>query len=68
MTTNLWDTAERLRHVQAAHRQFVTLWAMNEATRLFDQQWAQRQEAELDASDVNSRNWKALYRGSVLDD
>src|SRR5262245_60722344 len=68
--TNLWSTAERLRFVQAAHRRFVTLWAIHEASRLFDQQWEARQGQSLDPdqSDPQSRNWKALYRGSILDD
>jgi hypothetical protein len=70
VTSNLWGTAERLRVVQAAHRRFVTLWAINEASRLFDRQWHERQAAmlEADPSDAPPGSWKALYRGSVLDD
>ncbi|MCS7033694.1 MAG: hypothetical protein NZ561_06820 [Phycisphaerae bacterium] len=70
MAPNLWATAERLRVVQAAHRRFVTLWAIKEASRLFERQWRRRLSERLDpeVDDPRRFDWKALYRGSVLDD
>lgn len=74
---NLWGTAERLREVQTAHKRFLTLWAMQQAGRLLEQQWqASRLLALGDAAspspdaadDLAHPDWKGLYRGSVLDD
>jgi hypothetical protein len=75
---NLWGTAERLREVQAAHKQFVTLWAIDQANRLLEMQFeASRKlvlgdddQSEIDAApaDVARPDWRGLYRGSVLDD
>lgn len=37
--SELWNTAERLRTVNAARKRFITLWAIDQAYRLFDLQW-----------------------------
>lgn len=72
---NLWGTAERLREVQAAQKRFLTLWAMQQASRLLERQWKASRRQALgapggcpDAADLAHPDWTGLYRGSVLDD
>lgn len=70
MTQDLWNTAERLRAVRSARQKFLTMWALDQAHRHLEQQWKLRGKRVRDSrdSDVQHPNWKALYRGSVLDD
>jgi len=70
MTGTLWETAERLRTVRHARQRFMTLWALEQASKLFEEQWSKRQEQSIDpdARFPGTQNWKVLYRGSVLDD
>ncbi|HRK31335.1 MAG TPA: hypothetical protein PLD59_09675 [Tepidisphaeraceae bacterium] len=74
MTETLWNTAERLRTVRDARQRFVTMWALQQATRLFESQWSARcaSRSDLfsdpDAHLLGNADWKCLYRGSVLDD
>lgn len=81
--SQLWNTAERLRAVNAARKRFITLWAIDQAHRLFDVQWRQTSGDPPPArvpvlpairppapatNAVNAARWSWLYRGSVLDD
>lgn len=74
MNETLWNTAERLRAVRHARQRFVTMWALEQATRLFESQWSSKRTVfneatpDPDATFLGNRNWKSLYRGSVLDD
>lgn len=70
MTQDLWSTAERLRAVQSARRRFMTLWAIDQARNLLQKQWDRKtvETVELPEADLSPPNWKALYRGSILDD
>ena len=61
----LVEMAQRLRKVRAASRQFLALWALEQA---LDK--APPADAGLDAmlSDPDNHDWSLLYKGSVLDD
>lgn len=70
MNATLWDTAERLRAVRHARQKFATLWALEQAAKLFEEQWSKRHGSSVnpDARFIGNHGWKVLYRGSVLDD
>jgi hypothetical protein len=74
---DLWSTAERLRTVNQARKRFLTLWALDQSTRLFERQWRRNRIRSADVPTalapsadavVLPVDWKRLYRGSVLDD
>ena len=66
MIPELVATAKRLRAARAACRQFLTMWALDQAAeRLCNDRDAAVQAALADPQD---HDWSILYRGSVLDD
>jgi hypothetical protein len=76
MMQNLWNTAERLRKVHAARRQFFQMWAVDCATgtleagipaALTPAQFTRAALASEEAAPPR-RDWSWLYRGDVLDD
>lgn len=64
---DLADTAQRLRAVKTATRQFLSLWAMNDPRDRIGENEAEVQ-AEAELADFHSHDWSLMYRGSVLDD
>lgn len=65
--SDLAATAQRLRTVKQATKQFLSLWAMHDPReRITDDASDNTAQAEL--ADFNSHDWSLMYRGSVLDD
>lgn len=63
---DLADTAQRLRQVKTATREFLSLWALHDPhDRMGDEAQVQ---AEAELEDFHSHDWSLMYRGSVLDD
>jgi hypothetical protein len=58
-------TAERLRAVRAACRQFLALWALDDAAARIDMPNFKHREQ---LADPMNHDWSILYHGSVLDD
>ena len=70
--SDLADTAQRLRQVRDATRQFLALYALESVRERVRKgtHAADPDEAVVEAalSDFNNHDWSLLYRGSVLDD
>lgn len=60
----LVSAAKRLRSARAACRQFLALWALQQALDCLAA--SVRDDPRL--TDPKSHDWSVLYRGSVLDD
>ncbi len=65
--SDLAATAQRLRQVKEATRQFLILWAQDTA-RDRNAQDAETSQIEAELADFKNHDWSLLYRGSVLDD
>jgi hypothetical protein len=61
----LVEMAQRLRRVRAASRQFLALWALEQALRNAPPPGT---GLETLLSDPDNHDWSLLYKGSVLDD
>ena len=67
--SDLAATAQRLRMVKQATREFLSLWAMHDPADRFDElEGAESTAADTELADFNSHDWSLMYRGSVLDD
>jgi hypothetical protein len=66
MIPELLATARRLRAARAACRQFLMLWAWDQANSRGHSESDKVIEAAL--ADPQDHDWTILYRGSVLDD
>lgn len=66
---DLAETAQRLRLVKQATRDFLSRWAMNDP---MDDDSADKAVAVAtqasEIADYKNHDWSQLYRGSVLDD
>jgi hypothetical protein len=58
--------AKRLRAARSACRQFLTLWALQQAVEHL--QRAPHAAVENPPAHAEKRDWSILYRGSILDD
>jgi hypothetical protein len=66
---DLATTAEQLRQVRQATREFLVLHALESLrSRVRSQGQAAGGADERDLADFTSHDWSLLYRGSVLDD
>lgn len=65
--SDLAATAQRLRTVKQATKQFLSLWAMHDPRDRMTEN-AGQDTAEAELADFNSHDWSLMYRGSVLDD
>ncbi len=65
--SDLAATAQRLRKVKQATKQFLSLWAMHDPRERMTERPGQ-DAADAELADFNSHDWSLMYKGSVLDD
>ncbi len=66
--SQLIETARALKRVRRMQQEFMLLWALDRAKRAERNFEETDSKAGDDFADPNNRDWRMLYRGSILDD